>query len=97
MGAWKNFDDIEESLTIDEIILLHETLSRQRHDHYRMLGSFQGVDLGEYEGGSSEDSLPDEVIAAERAWQEKKQKALGDGSEAMRSEMESLGMGYAKV
>jgi hypothetical protein len=95
MGPWRNF---EEYLTIDEIMLLHSNLSRTKHNYFRTMGSFQGVDIGplDEEAEEGSDDLPEEVLQAERAWQEKKRKALEEG-EAQKAELESFGLGYSKT
>lgn len=79
MGPWKNFDEIEEFLILDELILLNDVYVRDRHNYFRMHGSLQGIDLGEYDGGDSGEELPPEILAAEREWQEKKRKAMETG------------------
>jgi hypothetical protein len=61
-----------------------------------MMGSFQGVDLGEYDDGEGADDLPEEVLAAERAWQERKKQMLVDENAAVKAEMETFGLGYSK-
>jgi hypothetical protein len=96
IGSWSNFDEIEDSLVLDELLLLHETLGKSRRHHYRVLASFQGIDLGdsEEENDSSEE-LPPEVLAAEREWQEKKRKAIESGASA-EAQMAALGLGYKK-
>jgi hypothetical protein len=83
-------------LCIDEILLLQEIINEQTHNNYRMLGMLQGHDIGEYANESrAGDDLPAEVLAAEKAWQEKKQKALEE-KENVKQELESMGLGYVK-
>lgn len=97
MGPWRNFDEIEEFLTIDELMLLSDSHATVQHNHYRMLGSFQGVDLGERDGSESDDGdeLPPEILEHERKWQEVKRQAIESG-EAARAELATFGLGYAK-
>ena len=62
VGPWRNFDEIEESLILDELLLLHEVLGKSKHANYRMLASFQGIDLGDIEETGADD-LPEEVLS----------------------------------
>lgn len=95
VGGFSSFEEIENALSIEELVLLHEQLMKSKQNHYRMLASFQGIDLSDG-GVASEgaDDLPEEVIEAERAWQEKKKKAL---EENPANGLESFGIGYKKV
>lgn len=95
-GAWRSFDEIESLLTLDELIFIHKYLMKSKHDNYRMLAALQGIEtepLDDDESGG--DDLPEEVIAAERAWQERKQAAI-DSGEAVKQEMNEFGLGYER-
>lgn len=84
-------------MTLDELLLLHEEVIKDKSDHLKMLLVAQGVDVSQFDDGSTGggEELPPEVLAAERAWQEKKRIALAEGAGA-KSEMEALGIGYNK-
>lgn len=77
VGPWRNFDEIEESLILDELLLLHEVLGKSKHANYRMLASFQGIDLGDIEETGADD-LPEEVLAAEREYAKKKAEHMSN-------------------
>ncbi len=80
MCPWKNFDELEDSLILDELLLLNEQLARSEKLHYRILGSFQGINLeDEDDHDDIDEELPEEVIAADRAWKERKAQALAEG------------------
>lgn len=95
---WKNFDELEDNLILDEFLLLHDVLSREEKMHYKILGSFQGINMDEDEDDNSMDSddeLPEEMLAAERAWKEKRDKGIAEGlGEA--SSFEAMGLGYTR-
>lgn len=48
-GAYKNFDDLEDSLTQEELELMYTNGNKMKEDEYRFLAAIQGVDLGETE------------------------------------------------
>jgi hypothetical protein len=35
IGGWKSFVEIEESLTLDELLFLHKYLMKNKHNHYK--------------------------------------------------------------
>lgn len=49
-GAWKNFDELEESLTLDELTLLYERTSERQQRVMKMMAAAWG-------GGSEEDEV----------------------------------------
>jgi hypothetical protein len=76
VGSWKNFEDIEENLILDELLLLTEQLQKKRRHEMRVAALAQGVDIDEdqpEEGGDSED-LPPEVLEAERRFKEERER-----------------------
>ena len=99
MGPWRNFDEIEEFLTVDELMLLHDSYARHKHSNYRMLGSLQGIDLGEFdEGDSSEDEfsgLPPEIAEHERKHAERKAQMLA-ANKPEADALSTFGLGYVK-
>jgi hypothetical protein len=45
LGIWKNFDDLENALSMPELTIILETVNEERHSHYKFLAAMQGVDL----------------------------------------------------
>jgi hypothetical protein len=45
LGTWKNFDELENSLSMPELVILLETMNEQKHSEYKFLAALQGVDL----------------------------------------------------
>lgn len=77
VGGFIGFEHIEEVLTLDELLLLHEQLSKRNHNRLQMMGVVQGVEIPDLDGTSnSKGDLPNEILEAERAWQEKKRQHL---------------------
>jgi hypothetical protein len=44
-GAYRNFDDIEEYLTMDELTLMYERAYEMKQDEHRFFAAIQGIDL----------------------------------------------------
>lgn len=76
-------------------MLLNEVYAEERHNHFRMLGSFQGIDIGEWRGKkeSGDDDLPPEVIEREKQWQKHKEEVLKSGELSF----EGIGLGYQRI
>jgi hypothetical protein len=102
VGNWKNLEEIEESLILDELLLIQEIMGKTKHNHYRMLASFQGIDMGEFEE-NTDDELPPEVLEKEREWKKKKEEHLkANGSTPpevteLNSAAGSGGFGYQQI
>jgi hypothetical protein len=45
LGIWKNFDELENSLSMPELVMILETINDQRYQYYKFLAAMQGVDL----------------------------------------------------
>lgn len=47
MGHWKNYDDLEESLSVDELLKTVSALYERESRHNKFMAAMQGVDLEE--------------------------------------------------
>lgn len=67
-GSWKNFDEIEDYLTLDELILLHDAIVKRERHNFRLQAALQGADIGDDgdEDQYGSDDLPEEILAMER-------------------------------
>ena len=94
VGSWRNFDDIEEYLILDELLLLSDQLNKSKRDNYKMLAAVQGGDIGDDNEPSSisGDELPQELLERERAWQAKKAEQEKDPV----NEFDGFKLGYTK-
>lgn len=99
MGPWRSVEELEDHVVLDELMLLTKRLTKSKNAHYRFLAAIQGADLGEDDDDSEvsegADDLPEEVLAHERAWKEKK-KAMQESGEATEMTFDALGLGYSK-
>lgn len=59
LGHWRNFEDLEESLTLEEVIVLLDSFREQRHDEKRFMAGLQGHDIGPYGAGATKDRFED--------------------------------------
>jgi len=58
LGHWKNFEDIEDTLTLDELQKILEAAREKDHNKQRFAAALQGVDLDK---DKKEDTSFDEV------------------------------------
>lgn len=75
IGAWTNFYELEESLTLDELIELYGTMLDEEAEEFKRDAALQGVsipDQDEEEGESFEERL-----ARKRAEQQEDMNAYG--------------------
>jgi hypothetical protein len=52
LGNWKNYDELESSMSLPEILLTVEKIRDLDYNEKRFLAAMQGVDLDEQTGGS---------------------------------------------
>lgn len=55
MGNWKNYDQLEEELNIDELLATLDAYRKQKKEDQKFLAALQGVDLSESEPASIDD------------------------------------------
>lgn len=48
-GNWKNFDELEESLSLDELMELYNSIIDVEDRHTKTMAAIYGVDLGSTE------------------------------------------------
>lgn len=61
LGLWKNIEELEMYLTIDELELILSEARRKEREHQKFLAALQGVNLD-----AAEDDGVDRVEAAKR-------------------------------
>ena len=61
MGNWKSYDELEENLSIDELVhTLNAYRTRQKEEH-KFLAALQGVDLSDNKSSNITEMTPSEV------------------------------------
>lgn len=98
-GAWKNTEDVEDSLTLDELLMISEQVNKTRWHEWKFHAAIQGIDMDDPVTESSskdgDSELPPELLEREREWQKRKQEMI-ESNEAEQSQFESMGLGYVK-
>lgn len=69
LGIWKNFDELESSLCISELVTLLTVKREQDYDHKKFLAAIQGIDLDK-ESGSSR---------GQKEWEDMKARVFSKG------------------
>lgn len=62
-GSWKNFDDLEEHLTREELVALLEKGREMRYDQMRFTAALKGIDLDKNSGKSSFEEVRKRAMA----------------------------------
>ena len=63
-GNWKNFEELENDLCIEELEALVHALREKEHRHFKMLAAVQGIDI---DGEKQEEGLTVEDIKSRLA------------------------------
>lgn len=82
VGTWRNFDDIEDNLILDELLLLTKVLAKKHKNNFRMMAASQGFQIPDDEDDAEDrgdDDLPPELLEMERAYQKRKAEAEAKG------------------
>ena len=45
VGKWRNVEDLEESLNLEELKMLIDAKREQEHRHHKFLAAIQGIDI----------------------------------------------------
>lgn len=83
-GSWSSFEHIEESLTLDELMLLYGTSQDKINEDRKFMASLKGIDL---DGGKSEEASSFEEIE-----QRAQAKLAGKSTDEMA--FEDMGFGF---
>ena len=96
VGGFTGFAHMEDELCLDELLLLHEQLAKRKHSEYQVMAAVQGVEIPDLDSAPEEglDDLPPEVLAAEKAWREK--KAEYNRESASSDDLDTFGLGYKR-
>lgn len=57
LGHWKNFDELEENLTIEELNAILDAARRKENDARRFAAALKGVDYDKATGGEEYDPV----------------------------------------
>lgn len=65
LGHWKNFEEIEDNLTLDELQAILEASREQEYRRQKFAAALKGVDLDAQKGGSGDASFEEVKRRAE--------------------------------
>lgn len=87
IGSWKNIQDLEESLCLDELEAVVRAAREREHRNHKFLAALKGVDIDEDKKESPKDRVEEmkKKIAARRA-----------GKTPEQLELEDFGIGFEK-
>jgi hypothetical protein len=69
LGVWKNYDELETSLSIQELMAILSTSRELNYEEKRFMAALQGVDLDEQSGKSK----------GQREWEDLKARVASGG------------------
>jgi hypothetical protein len=73
LGKWKNFDELESSLSLEELTALVEFSRKKDYDNKKFMAAINGVDLDE------EDDSENDIIDNRGSIAEKEGFGIGEG------------------
>ena len=81
VGVWKNYQEIEDNLTLDELMLTLKALNKKNHEEFKRLAAVQGIEVDDIPDYSEESDkpLPPEIAAMEEEFNRKKKERLEKG------------------
>lgn len=63
VGAWKNYDELERSMSLPEIISTLEEISESDYGEKRFLAALQGVSMDDNETKETEQEVMERIVA----------------------------------
>lgn len=63
LGNWKSYDELEENLSIDELVHTLNAYRLRQNEEHRFLAALQGVDLSNKEPANITEITPSEVAS----------------------------------
>lgn len=70
LGHWKNFQDLEESLSLDELMATLKAIRDREHRQNKFVAAMQGIDIDEHSKKESMERVVEEMRKIEEASQE---------------------------
>lgn len=71
-GSWKNFDDLEEHLTREELTALLEKGREMKYDNMRFTAALKGIDLDKASGKKEFEEVRKRAMAKANGMDEEK-------------------------
>ncbi len=102
-GAWKNYIDLEDSLSLDELMALYETAMKREERMMRMIGSAMGAEFdddgppGPTTRDSKDGKAPEKKKVIPGSYDPKKGGYLGDVVHGKDAKSLPIGLGYSTI
>ena len=77
-GPWKNFEELEESLTLEELLSLYESVTDKEDRMVRNMAAIFGVDVSDDSGTPQEEDKSTFQDVLQRARQKRREKGIDD-------------------
>jgi hypothetical protein len=59
LGHWKNYDQLEESLCVEELVAIIDAIRKKEEREKTFLAALQGIDMTEGTSSNKEDEISD--------------------------------------
>ena len=93
---WRNFDEIEEALTLDELLLLIDRIAERDKIQFKMNAAIHGVEVDDTED-QPDNPLPPEVQAMEEEFAKKKAQLEAETGRKMPNPLGDIGLGLTTI
>jgi hypothetical protein len=64
LGNWKNYEELEENLSIDELIHTLNAYRKRQSEDQKFFAALQGVDLSDKEPENITEMTPSQVVSS---------------------------------
>jgi hypothetical protein len=88
IGAWKDFDELESTLTLKELTAIYTSMVEEENRHMKMTAAALGADVSNWDDKKEE---PKEESVFDRAKKRMKKNRKPEGAQ-----FAALGLGYEK-
>lgn len=65
VGPWKNFEELEESINIDELNLILKAAHEREHRHTKVLAALKGIDIDKADSESAKSKFEKAQLRAQ--------------------------------
>lgn len=79
MGHWKNYDDLESSLSVEELIVTLNAMREKETNERKFLAALKGIDLDKGSSGSEEVEKQDDITSLQGLSAEQAGFGIGQG------------------
>ena len=101
LGIWKSFEELEESLSMNELIVILEKTRELNYDEKKFLAAIQGIDLekesNKNNGGDAWEKMKAKVFSGGKTDDPNDILALQGNNAAMAGFGLGMGLGYTRI